>query len=250
VVVVGQGVLGGLRVVLMQDAIGIVHATLAQVFLALLAGVALLTSRKWLDRDASWFDLGDRPARWRALILGTTALILAQLVIGATMRHRHAGLAVPDFPLAHGRVWPSTTPEAIARYNLERPEHRALNPVTAADVRWHMAHRLTGFGVLVLLIVAAAQARRDLGARHRLNRATVGWAVVGGFQASLGVLTVWTNKSADIATAHVAVGSLLLVGGVLLNMVAFRGQVPASFPRGEGLALLKAPLAAGARPSS
>ncbi len=39
-----------------------------------------------------------------------------QLMLGATMRHQHAGLAIPDFPLAHGRfgrtdpeLWWATT---------------------------------------------------------------------------------------------------------------------------------------------
>ena len=35
-----------------------------------------------------------------------TGLILLQLMLGATMRHQHAGLAIPDFPLAYGKLWP------------------------------------------------------------------------------------------------------------------------------------------------
>ena len=45
-----QGLLGGLRVVLFQDKLGIFHATLAQVFLLLLCTIALLTSRSWQTR--------------------------------------------------------------------------------------------------------------------------------------------------------------------------------------------------------
>ena len=33
---------------------------------------------------------------------------------------------------------------------------------------------------------------------------------------------IWTNKSADIATAHVAVGALLFVNGALLVLVCSR----------------------------
>src|SRR6266705_268310 len=42
-----QGLLGGLRVVLFKDEIGIFHATLAQLFFVLLCVIALLTSRWW-----------------------------------------------------------------------------------------------------------------------------------------------------------------------------------------------------------
>ena len=47
VAVVLQGVLGGLRVVLFKDAIGIFHATLAQLFFVLVCAIALFTSRWW-----------------------------------------------------------------------------------------------------------------------------------------------------------------------------------------------------------
>src|SRR5881628_3087012 len=45
--VILQGVLGGLRVVLLKDALGIFHATLAQLFFVLLCAIALFTSRWW-----------------------------------------------------------------------------------------------------------------------------------------------------------------------------------------------------------
>src|SRR5215831_2845319 len=42
-----QGALGGLRVVLLQQTLAIVHACLAQAFFALLVSIALLTSPAW-----------------------------------------------------------------------------------------------------------------------------------------------------------------------------------------------------------
>ena len=41
-------------------------------------------------------------------------------------------------------------------------------------------------------------------------------------QAFLGAATIWTGKSADIATAHVACGALCLVTGGLTSIVSFR----------------------------
>src|SRR5205807_1755824 len=48
------------------------------------------------------------------LCFGATFLILAQLILGATMRHQHAGLAIPDFPLAYGGLSPALDPHAIS----------------------------------------------------------------------------------------------------------------------------------------
>jgi heme a synthase len=220
--VIVQGVLGGMRVVLMQDVIGVVHGTLAQLFLFLVAVLALLTSPWWIRSSAHWTLAAARPVAFRGLILATALLILGQLALGATMRHRHAGLAVPDFPLAHGQWWPATDATSIARYNQERVEVRAVHPIAAADIQLHMVHRLVAVAVLGLLVAAAIRTRQALGPRHLLARATLAWAALGGLQLILGACTVWTNKSADIATAHVAVGSLLLAGGGLLCVLAYR----------------------------
>src|SRR3954471_7961510 len=45
--VILQGVLGGIRVTMLKDEIGIFHACLAQGFLALLVFIALLTTKFW-----------------------------------------------------------------------------------------------------------------------------------------------------------------------------------------------------------
>jgi cytochrome c oxidase assembly protein subunit 15 len=99
--VVLQGLLGGLRVVLLRDQIGIFHATLAQLFFGLICAIALFTSQWWLSGRAHHVAARSA-ARLPLLFTLATALILCQLVLGATMRHQHAGLAIPDFPLAYG----------------------------------------------------------------------------------------------------------------------------------------------------
>jgi len=48
--VVAQGILGGLRVTLHMDNLGIFHAALAQLFLVLLCAIALFTSKWWMER--------------------------------------------------------------------------------------------------------------------------------------------------------------------------------------------------------
>ena len=135
--VVLQGVLGGLRVVLFKDQIGIFHATLAQLFFVLTCAIALFTSAWWqrLPRPATTInDLSENKTKnLHRLFIGTTLLILLQLILGATMRHQHAGLAIPDFPLAYGRLWPATDPESVLRYNQQRTEITAAKPITASS---------------------------------------------------------------------------------------------------------------------
>ena len=110
--VILQGVLGGLTVRFMLPApISIGHAGLAQLFFCLTVSIALFTSRTWIAPAAPPVD----DARLRSRALGLTALIYLQILIGATMRHLGAGLAIPDFPLAFGHLVPPTWSHANRR---------------------------------------------------------------------------------------------------------------------------------------
>ena len=219
--VVLQGVLGGLRVVLFKDQIGIFHAALAQLFLVVVSAIALLTS-PWWQRFVAAAHQFTVPRALRRLFLITTAVILAQLVIGATMRHQHAGLSIPDFPRAYGRLWPDTSAAAVARYNQQRMEITAANPITAFQIDLQMVHRLLAAAILGLVAVSAWGARRRLGWRNPATKMAAAWLGLVCAQAALGAWTIWSHKAADIATAHVVVGAVSLVTGALLSLVAFR----------------------------
>jgi heme a synthase len=82
--VIVQGVLGGLRVVLLQHTLAILHACLAQIFFALTVSLVLFTSAEWRGPvQAASADGG----RLRRLATITTALIYLQIVFGALLRH-------------------------------------------------------------------------------------------------------------------------------------------------------------------
>jgi heme a synthase len=81
IAVVAQGVLGGLRVVLLQDALAILHGCLAQAFFALVAALALATSPRGQLPVAS-IDPGVRTATLLA-----AALVYLQIVFGALLTH-------------------------------------------------------------------------------------------------------------------------------------------------------------------
>jgi cytochrome c oxidase assembly protein subunit 15 len=217
-----QGLLGGLRVVLdaqmvgdvrLGTAFGVFHGCLGQAFLVLTAVIALLTGRWW--RNLAALEI---PASTRNWFLGTTLLIFLQLLIAATMRHQHAGLAIPDFPLAHGKLWPDLSEAAVASYNLKRVEVTVANPITAFQIGLQMVHRLVALLILGGVAVCVVKSRPGT----TLRRFAGVWLGLILVQVALGAWTIWSNKAADVATAHVVVGALSLVTGALACLICFR----------------------------
>jgi cytochrome c oxidase assembly protein subunit 15 len=78
--VIVQGAVGGLRVVLLQDTLAIVHGCLAQAFFALLAAIVLLTSPRATSPPSLEPSL-------RPLALLAVALVYLQAVLGALVTH-------------------------------------------------------------------------------------------------------------------------------------------------------------------
>ena len=225
--VVAQGILGGLRVVLVDAQLGILHAIIGQLFFVLTSAIALFTSRWWLAQEFSQPDRIHRQVAvgmiaLRRLVLGTTVLIFCQLIVGATMRQQHAGLAIPDFPLAHGKIWPDTSAAAVQTYNEHRMNVVAQNPITAFQIFLQMVHRLAALAIFILTATGAGQAWRRLGKGDRLTKLALFWLGLILVQALLGAATIWSNKAADVATAHVLGGALSLVTGALWCVIAFR----------------------------
>jgi len=222
--VVAQGVLGGLRVIWIKADLGIVHGVVGQAFFVLTCAIALFTSRFWIDMSARQ-NIFSVPRGLRSHVLFVTILIFLQLILGATMRGQHAGLAIPDFPAAYGQIWPDTSPDAIARYNQQRMEATNVNPITAFQVILQMAHRIAALAIFAGVAAAAWLARKRLGGKDSLTKLAIFWVALIVFQIALGAATIWTNKAADVATAHVLGGALSLVTGALWCIIAFGRSV-------------------------
>ena len=211
--VILQGVLGGMRVVLLKDQIGIVHAGLAQSFLAVLCVMALGMTSFWRSLAPS----SVAPSVHRFLKVAV-AMIFVQLLIGATMRHAHAGLAVPDFPLAYGEIWPATDAAALQRINLSHPDVA----VTAGQIHLHLLHRLWAVMLLGASFWMTRQIFLSVGPRSPLGKGILVWQGLLVVQALLGASTVWTGRATDITTLHVVVGAVCLSFTVLMTAVTSR----------------------------
>jgi heme a synthase len=223
-----QGILGGLRVVLIKDEIGVFHALLAQSFFVAISVLAIVTSRPFTEKH--WADYEPHPTlRWWALAV--TALIFVQLGIGATMRHEHIGLSIPDFPLAYGQWVPDTSSEAMERVNAQRVADGEMK-TNAVQIWIQMAHR-----VLALLIAAAVcffawKARRSV---RVIRLWSWLWITMILLQIGLGAWTIWSAKAADVATTHMALGALSLLVGAVLTFRLFCGARIRDFILPDGL---------------
>ena len=224
VVVITQGVLGGLRVTLYKDQIGIFHTALAQSFLGLLLIIIAVTGKGFLS--GTWF--GDRAtASLRWWVLAGLLLTYFQLGIAATIRHQHAPLAIRDFPAAYGTLLPDISPSALERINEERACDR-IAPVSAAQIRLQLLHRAGAVALLLVVVITSFLSVRRTPLGHWIRAWSLLWVGAILLQILLGGLTIWTNKAADVATSHMALGSLLTAFGILFT---FRLFCAASLPR-------------------
>jgi len=236
--VIVQGILGGLRVTENSPVLGLFHGCLAQSFFALMATIALVTSRFWerLERARTSASVRERAGtvgaetadrqslvtnhqsrfssyrRWAVIV---TAMVFVQLVLGASMRHSHAGLSIPDFPLSYGHLFPPLDAGSINKINEARGA--AAQPYTSAGlILLQYVHRIWAALIVAALIFTAVRLLRNHFLPVFFRRCAGGWVLLVVVQFCLGAWTVLSNKAADIATAHVFCGALTLVLGVLL----------------------------------
>ncbi len=194
--VVAQGVLGGVTVLLLlPSAVSVAHACLAQTFFCLTVAIAVVTSPRWMEHAPRSVRLAFSGSGVGRLGAVTAGAIFLQLVLGAVMRHTQAGLAIPDFPLALGRVVP---------------------PLDSFPVAIHFAHRAGA--VLIAALVAFLAVRAFRTGRPALTKGAVWLSALVAAQIALGALTVLTRKSVLVTTAHVATGALLLGSTLALSI--------------------------------
>jgi cytochrome c oxidase assembly protein subunit 15 len=217
--VIFQGVLGGLRVVWVKLDLAIVHACFAQAFFCFAAFTAIVTSKWWIEAP----EQSNPSGRWLIrLAAGCVFVIYAQLIVGATMRHYDAGLAIPDLPWAYGKLLPPSDAAGLKSINAARAWESGLKPVSLAQVWLHFGHRL---GAVIVSALATALVVTVLARKDRPRKLVVPAALLAALlvtQVALGVLTVLYRKPADIASAHVAVGALVLVTTFVLTIRAAR----------------------------
>lgn len=184
--VIAQGILGGLRVVLLQPTLAIIHGWLAQAFFGLSVSLALCTSREWREEPREIQAPDAR--RLRRLSTLTTGLIYLQLVFGGVLTHTGAGLEVHLLFAALVAVHVPLLAARIRKSHLDRP--RLVRPGTL----------LCGLLILQLL----------LGLGSYLARVTVLGAALS------------TLAGVGLPATHRVTGALMLATCLVLTLRAHR----------------------------
>ena len=209
--VVGQGVLGAMRVRFDEVLLARIHGCVGPAFFALTVALAVLTSRRWCAAEPPRM-LEKGPAIQRLAIV-TTALAYLQLVLGSALRHMPVWATPADFRLA--LVF-----------------HLIVAALLAGHVAW-LAFRLVryasseralvtpGLGLLALLLL---QLGLGLGTWIVKYGWPTGWLPAWlAPQGQLDYVVVAEGRlQAWLTTLHVATGSLILAASLLVAMRSLR----------------------------
>lgn len=211
--VIGQGVLGGMRVRLDELALARIHGCVGPLFFATAVTIAVMTSRLWQDASQNQFAPTEPDAAARKLqrlALLTAILVYLQLVVGAFLRH----VAVDALPgsFSTAVVFHLLLAGAVAVHaNL-----LLYRVIRSYRQRRELVRPATWLGILV-------------GTQLMLGGATwfVKYGLPAGMLANWPSVARWTNTAGSlgqsmIVTAHVAVGSLILATSVVLFLRSWR----------------------------
>jgi cytochrome c oxidase assembly protein subunit 15 len=131
----------------------------------------------------------------------TTALVYAQILVGATMRHNDAGMAIPDFPLAFGHLVP---------------------PAWNAKVAIHFAHRVGAMVVAAMILASSGHVLYHHLRRRDLVRPALLLVALVLVQITLGAFVIWSGRDPIVNTAHVVNGAAVLGTSLVLTLRSFR----------------------------
>ncbi len=196
-----QGTLGGLRVTETSIVLAMIHACTAQAFMCLTVVMAAGLSPRWNEEVYPLRASRRGVPAVKGLAWTLVGAIYCQLMVGAVVRHLHAGLSIPDFPLAFGRVIPPMINERVAI---------------------HFAHRV---GALVVTVLAAGLAYlifTKARGHWRLMGPMLGLIAAVVMQIALGASVIWLRRDPLITSLHVVNGALVLGTALLVAVRATR----------------------------
>jgi len=85
-----------------------------------------------------------------------------------------------------------------------------------------MAHRFLALIIAIAVIAFCARVLTETRGFGALKRLSVLWVALVLCQIALGAWVIWSNKAADIATTHVAIGAVMLSFGVGISAICWR----------------------------
>lgn len=195
IAVCAQGLLGALTVkYLLPLGVSTAHATLAQLFFCTTVGIAVFTSKSWIEARPLIEEKGVLPLRY--LCTAALATIFLQLILGATLRH--------------SAKWDQHLPTELilAHIGGAVAVTLALGGASITTLRRHKDIRFLSRPALAALMLLAVQL--SLGVASYLTRL----ASPGDPQP--------LNPMIAITVAHVACGALVFVTTIVLTLRTYR----------------------------
>lgn len=206
-----QGALGGMRVLVDEVQMAKIHGCVGPAFFALTVALAAVTSRRWQKPGEQGSNGMDRPgmARIERLAVLTTLLAYAQLVVGSQLRHLPTAARASDFRIAlvfHLLLAAALFAHVVflfARIYRAQPAESWLRR-PAARLLFQICLQVSlGAGTWIVKYGWPA------------------WMSDFGFAASH-VVSADSFAQILIATAHVAIGSLILATSLLVALRSAR----------------------------
>ena len=201
--VIGQGVLGGQRVLLNERLLAQIHGCIGPLFFAYSAALAVMTSRRWRETiESSTTSANASLIRFGWITVG---LIFLQLVLGSFLRHATAMASRDQF-----RIWVvfHILVAIVVTVHLLLWFRKV-----SRTAQFHTDFRWPARGLVALVLV-------QLGLGAGTWVVNYGWPVWThwlSFAAAYRIQAQGMLQSI-IVTGHVAVGSLLLATGTALAM--------------------------------
>jgi cytochrome c oxidase assembly protein subunit 15 len=224
--VIFQGVLGGMRVLLDERTLAMLHGCTGPLFFGVTVALVVFTSRTWRESDAPISSPAAAIVRW--LAVATCVLTYLQLMLGAVVRH---------VPVDGG---PNTFALAV-RFHLAMAAVLALHIALVVWLVRRNFRQVTLLNRLALLLVGLMLVQVGLGMATWVVKFAMPAAIVHRWPDA--TITVQASGwwQTHIITAHVAVGSALLGTSLALALVAMRKlaastALPQSAPRKLGVA--------------
>jgi cytochrome c oxidase assembly protein subunit 15 len=212
--VIGQGVLGGMRVVLDERTLAMIHGCVGPLFFTYCVVLATVTSQSWRER-APHAGRDPRSKAVFAAALVATVCAYLQLVAGAQLRHVGASVSPAAFRALVVFHLIGAGAVLIATVYLAALARRSCVPD-----RWL---RLPSMWLLALVVLQIALG----GGAWVVNYGWPAWFGEYPWAAQWlvnadGALRARGHLQANITTAHVATGSLILAVSAIVAMRAAR----------------------------
>jgi cytochrome c oxidase assembly protein subunit 15 len=203
--VITQGIMGGLRVLLVERTIAMFHGVTGPLFFALAVALSIFTSKRWREATPSTANAG----AVRALATVTCVLVYLQIVLGAVLRH---------IPIT---AEPSTFATAV-RFHLFLAAVLSLHVALLVYLVMRRARRARPLAGLAWTLAALLVVQLTLGAGTWIVKYSLpAWANSIHPPLSRAIQEGGAMQT-HIVTAHVAVGSLLLATSLALALYAHR----------------------------